>query len=112
MNRYHLPEPGDVVRDRDRRDDAVLVVIETHPETAASDVDVPEVGESVSVADLNPDYDDGAPVVDCVYEEAAQEPLSEWSDPHKIRAYTQWDDIAVYSFPADRLADTRRGEAK
>lgn len=102
--RYLIPSVASRVRDRE--DDtpgpaAELIVVETHPETAAADHTVEAVGETV--ADLNPEYDPGAPVADAVYVDAVEDALDGWRGVEDLRDAVAFDAIAAYSFPSERL---------
>jgi hypothetical protein len=96
-----LPDSGTRVRDRD--DESVeLLVVDTHPETTAADHVVEEIG--ATVADVNPEYDPGAAVVDAVYLDELDETLDTWRGVEDVRDAVAFGAVSAYSFPADRLA--------
>lgn len=92
---YSLPGVGAPVVDRET--DERLIVIRLRPETRAGDH---EVG-SETVAELNPEYDENAPVVDAVYAEEIQ--LAEWRSVDDLQAAADRGDLTAYAFPVDRL---------
>jgi hypothetical protein len=97
-----LPAPGDRVRDRDTADGDELVVISIHPDTEARDWWIAAI--DATVAEVNPAYDDGAPVVEAVYAAEAEDRLDGWREVEDLRDAVAFGALNVYSFPADRLA--------
>lgn len=98
---YRLPDTGDLVHDRETEEPRELIVMETNPEIAADDHTIDRLG--VSVAEMNPEYDAAAPVVECVYLAAVNDALDQWLDVDDIQFVVDWGDLKTYSFPADRL---------
>lgn len=107
--RYLLPNSGAHVRDRDTDDEHdTLIVVAVHAETAAEDYEIDEL-DGATVADVNGDYDPGAPVVEAVYVDEAEEQLDGWRSVEDLRDAVSFGTITAYSFPVSRLARDHRG---
>lgn len=107
--RYLLPNAGARVRDRDTDDEHdTLIVITVHAETAAEDYEIDEL-DGATVADVNPDHDPGAPVVEAVYADEADEQLDGWRSVEDLRDGVSFGAITAYSFPVPRLARDHGG---
>lgn len=108
-----LPDPGTHVRDRDSDEDDELLVVEIHPTTTADAYHLDALGGR-TVADVNPECDPGAPIVEAVYLGDTREPfnrpreiLEDTDDEDALEAVREAIDdgaVTAYSFPADRLA--------
>ena len=99
---YNLPAIGSRVHDRDSEDGDEVVVIETHSLARASEFVIDELDETV--AEVNPDYDQHAPVVEAVYVEEADQQLPWWESVEDLDDAVEGGAINSYSFPCDRLA--------
>ena len=108
--RYYLPDVGERAVDRRDDDGGELVVVATHPETAAHDYTV-EALDGLTVAEVNEEYDAAAPVVEVVYVDEADATLDRWRDVEDLRDAVHYNAVCAYSFPADRLAPVSGGEA-
>ena len=97
---FSNPDPGDRVLD-DGGDDE-LIVLDVHPDTRAGDHALEELG-GLTVAEVNQECDPGAPVVDAVYADEAEAVLDGWRSVEDIVDAVEFDAIAAYTFPADRL---------
>ena len=95
---YRLPSVGDRVLDGDDE----LIVLDVHPDTRASDHALEELG-GLTVAEANEEYDADAPVVDAVYVDEAEAVLDGWRSVEDIVDAVEFDAIAAYTFPTDRL---------
>ena len=96
--RYVLPGPDTVVEDRDKGDR--LVVLNTHPTTTAA---ARTLDNDRTVAELNPEYDPDAPVVECCYVDEIVDRVDEWRDVSDLRAAVDSGELSKYDFPVDRL---------
>jgi hypothetical protein len=108
--RYVLPTEGAVVYD-DLRKDGVgdeLLVINVHEDTSADEVWLDELGKTVAA--VNDEYDDDAPVADCVYLDELVNTLGDWDSVEGVREAVVEGTIRSYTFPVDRLSSTRGGE--
>ena len=92
--RFEVPEPGDLVRDRKQGD--LLVVVARHLETTADAWHIDAIDGRPTVADVNPQFAADAPVVVAVYDE-------EDTPPGDLRAKAYAGEVKTYTFPADRL---------
>jgi len=102
--RYLLPNAGARVRDRDTDDEHdTLIVVDVHPETTAEDFEIDEL-DGASVAEVNPDHDSGAPVVEAVYADEADDQLDGWRSVEDLRDAVSFGAITAYTFPVTRLA--------
>lgn len=106
--RYILPDVGARVIDREEPDEqTVAIVVDTHPTEWAVDRYLPAL--EATVAELNPDYDDEAPVVTVAFPEdlAAAgidvDELRAQDALEHLRHITQTPDVRTYDYPADRL---------
>lgn len=106
---YRLPSKGEVVRDRDSPEDT-LVVLDTHPETAAASHTIDAI--DATVAEANPAYDAGAPVVEAVYVADVNDTLEDWFKVGDLRDAVSFGALRSYTFPADRLAEYQGGEGR
>ena len=97
--RYILPGVGDRVVDREEGDE--LLVVELHQQTGADRYKIDAVGKTV--AEVNPEYDPAAPVVEAVYIDDVDETLDGWRSVEDVRDAVAFDAVTAYSFPADRL---------
>jgi hypothetical protein len=105
--RYLLPNAGARVRDRDTDDEHdTLIVVDVHPETTAEEAEIEEL-DGATVADVNPEHDANAPVVDAVYADEADEQLDGWRSAEDLRDAVSFDAITAYTFPVSRLARVR-----
>jgi len=104
--RYILPTSGSRVRDRDGDEDDELLVVRVHHDTRAADHRIDAL--DATVADVNPNYDADAPVVEAVYVDEL-ESLGGWRTVEDVRDAVSFDAVKCYSFPADRLAATAGG---
>jgi hypothetical protein len=109
-----LPDPGARVHDLDGDGSDELLVVDTHPTTTAEAYHLEALGGR-TVADVNPEYAPGAPVVEAVYLDDTRAPLDGdgdiledvEDDEAALEAVRQAIDagaITAYSFPADRLS--------
>jgi hypothetical protein len=98
---YALPDPGDVVEDREAGEDGEVAVVEIHPDTVAADYVISDIDSTV--AEVNRDYDAGAPVVEGVYRDSL-EALDGELTLETVRAAVSSGVVASYAFPSDRLA--------
>lgn len=105
---YTIPGEGDTIRDLDCGGEDTLIVLDTHPEACAAEFEIDDTG--VTVAQLNPAYDDGAPVIEAVYLDDIEDRLEGWRSIEDIRDAVSFDVLRVYSFPADRIVETDRGD--
>jgi hypothetical protein len=99
---FAIPEPGDVVHDRDSSyGDDRLLVLGVREETTAGSEYIEQIGKTV--ADVNPEYSPHAPVARCVYYEevATVDPEASMDN---VRSAVELDIFNSYSFPVDRLA--------
>ena len=103
---YSVPSVGSTVQDRDDGDE--LIVVDTHPEQRAGDHVLESVG-GLTVAELNPEYDASAPVVEAVYQTEIRSTLDNWRSVEDLRDAVEFDAIEAYSFPADRLTTVYGG---
>lgn len=101
---HDVPEVG--ARAEDRETDAELVVVDVFPRTAAFNhvIDGQE-----TVADHNEDYDEAAPVAECVYTQSLGESAAE-ADIEALLATPEFGDLRTYHFPVDRLRVLGGGE--
>lgn len=97
---YRIPETMCFVEDREAREDDQLVVFRTHPDTAAADFEIPEIDSTV--AEANPDYDSGAPVVEAIYCDDLEGELDDLT-LGRLWTLVARDAIASYAFPVGRL---------
>lgn len=101
---YTLPDAGSYAIDRDRETE--VIVIDTSPARSAIDVNI--FGrDGPTVADLNPKYDDAAPIVKVVHTDIADKILEGWESVDELRCAAQNGTLIVRYFPADRLAIKR-----
>jgi len=105
--RYLIPNVGSRVVDRDSDGRDELVVTDTHPDTGADRYEIDAI--DATVADVNPEYDPAAPVVEAVYAEEVAERLDGWRSVEDLRDAAAFDAINSYSFPVDRLARPEGG---
>lgn len=105
--RYILPSEGSRVRDRDEEDDEELLVVRVREDTRADDHRIDAL--DATVADVNPEYDPDAPVVEAVYVDEL-ESLDGRRTVEGVRDAVADGDVGSYSFPADRLAAISGGE--
>ena len=98
---YIIPEVGSCAIDRDRG--AEVIVIEIKPGRAATDVAAFQ-RDSITVADLNPKYDEGAPPIRVVYADPVDHILSSWESVDELCSAVDNGVINDHYFPADRLA--------
>jgi hypothetical protein len=105
--RYILPSEGSRVRDRDGDEDDELLVVRVHPDTPADDHRIDAL--DATVADVNPEYDPDAPVVEAVYADEL-ESLDGWRTVADVRDAVAEGAVGGYSFPADRLAAISGGD--
>jgi len=101
---YFLPDTGSRVLDRNTDERDELLVVEVHPEVRAADHVIDAI--DATVADMNPEYDADAPVVEAVYTVEVDERLDGWRSVEDLRDAVEFGAINSYSFPADRLAST------
>jgi hypothetical protein len=108
---FILPDVGTEVVDREQVDQGdetpTAVVVAIHPTTTASDFVIR--GLDATVADVNPDWSDIAPVVEVVFREALAKTTLDYGgketpDPAECRR----NGLVVYSYPAPRLMQSRR----
>jgi hypothetical protein len=105
--RYILPSEGSRVRDRESDEDDELLVVRVHDDTRADDHRIDAV--DATVAEVNPEYDPAAPVVEGVYADEL-EALDGWRTVEDVRDAVSFDAVNSYTFPADRLAAIAGGE--
>ena len=98
---YIMPEVGSCAIDRDQGTE--VIVLEIEPGRAATDVAAFQ-RDSITVADLNPKYDEGAPPVRVVYADPVDHILSSWESVDELCSAVDNDVINDHYFPADRLA--------
>jgi len=106
--RYILPGVGDRVVDREEGDE--LLVVELHEQTGADRYEIDANGKTV--AELNPEYDPAAPVVEAVYADDIARKLDEWESVDDLKAAVSFGVVSSYSFPADRLSSGAGGIEK
>lgn len=100
-------------RGHELRSDGVgdeLFILNVHPDTSADEVYIDELGQTV--ADVNDEYADSAPVVDCVYLDELVNVLGDWDSVDGVRTAVVEGEVRSYTFPVDRLAATRGGEGE
>jgi hypothetical protein len=102
------PAPADRVRDRGGDDRDELIVLEVR-DVRADEERIDALPGSPTVAEVNPEFDPGAPVVDAVYV-ADLERLEAWRSIDDLRDAVDADALRSYTFPADRLAPGEEGE--
>lgn len=97
---YDLPEPGELVRDRET--DARAVVVAVRPAATAAGV---AVDADRTVADCNPGYDPGAPVVGVAMLGDLDRSLPAWDrwPADRLAARCRARGVTVYDYPATRL---------
>lgn len=107
---YTLPAVGARVSDRDTDGDG-LVVVDVRERTRADDLVLDELDEldGLTVADVNPEYDPGAPVADAVYVDELEAALDTWRGVEDVKDAVSFGAVASYSFPADRLEPVAGG---
>ena len=99
---FTVPEPGDVVHDREStHGDDRLLVLGVREETDAGSENIEEIG--ATVAEVNPEYSPHAPVARCVYYEEIEDVDPEASIDD-VRSAVELDIFNSYTFPVDRLA--------
>lgn len=99
---HTLPSPSDRVRDRDGDDGDEVLVVRTHPDTAAEDYRIDAI--DATVADENPDHPSDAPAVEAVYIEDLKRGDVTSREPRALRADVAEGQLRAYTFPASRLA--------
>lgn len=99
--RYLLPERGARVGDREAEDNAELVVLEVYPDTTAAGYPIGAL-DGTTVAEVNPEYDPSAPVIEAVYldEVTLEDDENALAD---LRKAVDAGSVTAYSFPVDRL---------
>jgi hypothetical protein len=110
--RFVLPSEGTIVYD-DAGSYGVgdeLFILNIHPETSANEVYIDELGQTV--ASVNDEYADSAPVADCVYLDELVNVLGDWDSVGGVRTAVADGEVRSYTFPVDRLAATRGGEGE
>ena len=105
-----LPAPGDHLRDRESADDAELIVVETNPDTKATDWLIDAI--DATVADVNPTYDGAAPVLEAAYVAEIDMSLDRWRSVEELRDAIEEGALQAYAFPADRLETVPGGERR
>jgi hypothetical protein len=100
-----LPSPGGRASDRED-DEAELIVLDVHPEARADSWVIDDTGDTV--AEHNPGYGADSPVAECVYAEDT-DGLPSWRSVEDLRDAVEFDAIASYAFPVDRLAAVTGG---
>ena len=99
---FTVPEPGDVVHDREStHGDDRLLVLGVREETDAGSENIEQIG--ATVADVNPEYSPHAPVARCAYYEEIEDVDPEASIDD-VRSAVELDIFNSYTFPVDRLA--------
>lgn len=104
--RYILPGVGDTVVDREDGDRLVVINVDAH--TTADEEVLPECG-GLTVAELNPEYDATAPLVEAVYVETVDNTLEGWRSVEDLIDAVEFGALESYTFPADRLATVEEG---
>jgi hypothetical protein len=104
---YLIPEVGDEVVDREQLDRerqvSPAIVVETHPTSTASEFQIR--GLDVTVADANPKWDGGSPVVEVVFRDDLSEAELVYGGHDTPGAEEcRHHGLDVYSYPAPRLA--------
>ncbi len=87
-----------------------LLVINVHEDTRADEVYIDDLGKTVAA--VNDEYDDDAPVADCVYIDEVIELLGHWDNIDGVREAVVEGTVRSYTFPVDRLSATRGGESE
>lgn len=105
---YILPDRGARVRDREADENGELLVVDVYPNTAAADYPIGAL-DGTTVAEVNPEYDTAAPVVDAVYLDDLEDGADGWRSLEDLWTAIDAGAVTAYSFPADRL--TREGVA-
>jgi len=108
-----LPAPGDHVRDRSSgpyADDAELIVVETNPDTKATDWLIDAI--DATVAEVNPTYDGAAPVLKAAYVTEIEMTLDGWRSVEDLRDAIEEGALQAYAFPAPRLETVPGGERR
>jgi len=95
-----LPAVGDRVVDREDGDRLVVINVDAH--TTADEEVLPECG-GLTVAELNPEYDATAPLVEAVYVETVDNTLQGWRSVEDLIDAVEFGALEDYTFPADRL---------
>lgn len=110
--RFVLPSEGTIVYDELRSDGVgdELFILNVHPDTSADEVYIDELGQTV--ASVNDEYADSAPVVDCVYLDELVNVLGDWDSVDGVKSAVVEGEVRSYTFPVDRLAATRGGEGE
>jgi len=99
---FTVPEPGDVVHDREStHGDDRLLVLGVREETDAGSENIEQIG--ATVADVNPEYSPHAPVARCAYYEEIEDVDPEASIDD-VRSAVELDIFNSYTFPVDRLS--------
>jgi len=99
---FTVPEPGDVVHDREStHGDDRLLVLGVREETDAGSENIEQIG--ATVAEVNPEYSPNAPVARCAYYEEIEDvdPQAALDD---VRSAVELNIFNSYTFPVDRLA--------
>jgi hypothetical protein len=100
VTEYDLAEVGD--RRRDREGDDEVIVIDVWPTAAADGWHIDAIG--ATVADVNPEYDGGAPVVRAVYADDVAVKVDGWRSADDLEDAVEAGALRSYDFPLDRLA--------
>lgn len=99
---WELPRPGATVVDRDDDDRSAAIVVEVHPEASAYGWHIDALDKTV--ADVNPEYHESAPVVTVAYAsdlEAAG--IGRRRSVDLLRAAIEREGVRTYDFPSPRL---------
>lgn len=99
---------ADRVRDRDSDEDDELLVLEVR-DVRADEERLDAIDGSPTVAEVNPAYGPGAPVVDAVYLDDLGH-LEAWRSVDDLRDAVEAGALRAYTFPRDRLAPAPGGE--
>lgn len=97
-------QPLDRVLDRDADESDEAVVLQVFA-LRARDVSIAAVDGQPTVADLNPDYDPDASVVEVAFAPALDAALDAWRlrGDDELREAVADSPVTVYSYPAPRL---------
>jgi hypothetical protein len=108
--RFLLPDVGARVLDReavrDGGDANPAVVLATHETTTAADYHVDAL--DATVAELNPEWADGAPVIEVAFVDALDGAGAGWSEDPPTPDAARDANVTVYSYPAPRLIRAER----
>lgn len=102
---YTFPQPGEFVSDKeaDEDDESIAICVQAHADVPANDRWLSSMGKTV--ADVNRDYPEDAPIVTVAFLDDIEEDIDNWTDvsPRKLRSVLKSRGVSLYDYPAPRL---------